>query len=34
MAFRLHAAGHERMLSDIAEAFASKDSSGNWTKAD
>lgn len=34
MAFRMHAASHERMLSDIAQAFASKDDSGGWTRND
>jgi hypothetical protein len=33
MAFARHAAGHERFLADIAEAFARKGDDGQWTKA-
>lgn len=31
-AFAREAAGHERMLADIALAFATKDDTGQWTK--
>jgi hypothetical protein len=33
MGFAIHAAGHERTLADIAEAFASRGQDGKWTKS-
>lgn len=33
MGFAVHAAGHERIIRDIAEAFAKRDSgTGKWSK--
>jgi hypothetical protein len=33
MAFAEYAAGHERMLADIAEAFAQRGDDGKWERA-
>lgn len=32
MAFAVHAAGHERIVADIAEAFSQRDD-GGWVKS-